>query len=290
MSMELFSAGQVVIGLIAFAATAVAIWMLGEVIGRRTGDYLESYSSQMVRELDFMFIDMDKRTIKALLVVVIGGCFLLGFIIFGGSIMGAVAIGIIGMLVPRAVLRMAHDLRLDMFDVQLIDVVTMVKNSLKSGLGLQQAFELVANEFAAPASQEMALVLKEIRMGLDMDESLENLLKRIPNKELEMVVTSIITLRKTGGNMVETFELIVHTIKERKKVEGKIKALTAQGKTQTRILLAMPFFMAGILTFMDPQFMSPLFNTIIGWIFLVIIGAMMTMGYIVIRKITTIEI
>jgi tight adherence protein B len=90
--------------------------------------------------------------------------------------------------------------------------------------------------------------------------------------------------------MVETFELIVHTIKERKKVEGKIKALTAQGKTQTRILLAMPFAMAGILTVMNPDFMSPLFNTLLGWVFLAAICMMMTTGYVVIRKITTIEI
>ena len=90
--------------------------------------------------------------------------------------------------------------------------------------------------------------------------------------------------------MVETFELITHTIKERKKVEGKIAALTAQGKTQTRILLAMPFAMSMILTFMDPEFLSPLFNTLIGWIFLTVIGMMMTMGYLVIRKLTTIEV
>ena len=277
-----------VITAMVFVATTIIVLLVGTTVGAWWARYIEIYSAQLVLQLDFMFVDMSKGTAKVLIQIIVFGCLGLGFMMWG--VMGAVALGIIGMLLPRAILRMANDLRIDMFDVQLIDVVTMIKNSLKSGLGLQQAFEMVANEFTAPASQEMALVLKEIRMGLDMDESLENLTKRIPNRELEMVVTSIVTLRKTGGNMVETFELITHTIKERKKVEGKIKALTAQGKTQTRILLAMPFAMAGILTFMDPEFMKPLFNTILGWIFLFVIGMMMTTGYLVIRKLTTIEI
>lgn len=288
--MPFLSAGQAIIGMIVFASTAMAVLLVATEVAKRWTEYLEKYATQLSRELDFLFVDMDKRTAKILLQLIIFGAFFVGFILSGGAIMFSLAFAIIGMLVPRGLLKVAHDWRLDMFDVQLIDVVTMIKNSLKSGLGLQQAFEMVANEFAAPANQEFALVLKEIRMGLDMDEALENLNKRIPNPELEMVITSIVTLRKTGGNMVETFELIAFTIKERRKVEGKIKALTAQGKMQTRILLAMPFFMAGILTFMDPKFMSPLFNTLIGWIFLTLIGMLMTMGYVVIKKLTTIEI
>lgn len=289
-TMPFLTPGQAVIGMITFVSTTLAVMLVATEVAKRWSEYLEKYATQLSRELDFLFVDMDKRTAKILLQLLIVGAFAVGFILSGGAIMFSVAFAVIGMLVPRAILKIAHDWRLDMFDIQLIDVVTMIKNSLKSGLGLQQAFEMVANEFTAPANQEFALVLKEIRMGLDMDEALENLNKRIPNQELEMVITSIVTLRKTGGNMVETFELITHTIKERRKVEGKIKALTAQGKTQTRILLAMPFFMAGILTFMDPDFMSPLFNTLLGWIFLTIIGLMMTMGYVVIKKLTTIEI
>ncbi len=282
--------GHVLVGGLVFVATFL-VWLLaGTVIARWWDTYLEKYATMMQRELDFMFVDIDARLVKVLLNLGIGVAFLMGMAVSGGALMTGMAFAGIAAFLPRFVIRMVRDLRLDAFDAQIIDVVTMIKNSLKSGLGLQQAFEMVANEFTAPASQEMALVLKEIRMGLDIDDALENLLKRIPNRELEMVVTSIVTLRKTGGNMVETFELIVHTIKERKKVEGKIKALTAQGKTQTRILLAMPFVMAGILTLMNPQFMNPLFNTLLGWVFLVVVGMMMVTGYLVIRKITTIEV
>ncbi|MFN7974834.1 MAG: type II secretion system F family protein [Acidobacteriota bacterium] len=280
--------GHAVIGIIFFSMAFLDVMLLGTPFGRWWNKYIDAYAGMLSHELDFMFVDIDKRLCKILLNLGVAVAAIAGFALFG--VLGGLASAVIGLLVPRLAIRVARDMRMDMFDVQLIDVVTMIKNSLKSGLGLQQAFEMVANEFTAPASQEMALVLKEIRMGLDIDEALENLVKRVPNRELEMVVTSIVTLRKTGGNMVETFELIVYTIKERKKVEGKIKALTAQGKTQTRILLAMPFVMAGILTFMNPEFMSPLFNTILGWVFLTIIGMMMTTGYFVIRKLTTIEI
>ncbi len=288
--MSFFTPGHMVIGGIVFFATFLIILIGGTTLWGAWSRYVDRYAGMLKHEMDFMFVEMGISTAKLIVQTVVAGAALVGFLLFSGSLMGAFAFACIGLFIPRFGLRVAHDMRLDMFDVQLIDVVTMIKNSLKSGLGLQQAFEMVANEFTAPASQEMALVLKEIKMGADMDDALNNLMKRIPNKELQMVVTSIITLRTTGGNMVETFELIVQTIKERKKVEGKIKALTAQGKTQTRILLGMPFAMAFILSLMNPEFMSPLFNTIIGWFFLAVIGSMMTMGYLLIRKLTTIEV
>lgn len=176
------------------------------------------------------------------------------------------------------------------FDDQMIDVTFAFKNSLKAGMTLQQAMQMIATEFAAPASEQFRIVLREVQLGASIEEALRHLEERMPNNELKMMINAIEILRQTGGNMVETFETLSETLKNRKRVEGKIKSLTAQGRIQALMLCGMPFAMMLILYFLSRSYIMPLFNHPLGWIMLTIVVLLVATGWMLIKKLITIEV
>jgi tight adherence protein B len=176
------------------------------------------------------------------------------------------------------------------FDDQMIDVTFAFKNSLKAGMTLQQSMQMISNEFTAPASEQFRIVLREIQVGASVEEGLHHLEERMPNNELKMMVNAIEILRQTGGNMVETFATLSETLKNRKRVEGKIKSLTAQGRIQALMLCGMPFAMMLILYFLSRSYIMPLFNHPLGWITLTIVVILVATGWMLIKKLITIEV
>ncbi len=202
----------------------------------------------------------------------------------------ALLFGFVGYKTPRLFVHFLYKRRVKRLDNQLVDTLTLMANSMKAGLSFLQAVEMVVRETPPPISQELGLVLKEQKLGTPLEQALENFSKRIPLKDVEMIVTAINVLRKTGGNMAEFFETIVTTIRERKRVEKKIKAQTAQGVIQGVILCLLPFALALVLYKIDPNFIAPLFTTVIGWIFIIIGLCLIAMGAFSIKKIVSIEV
>lgn len=176
------------------------------------------------------------------------------------------------------------------FDDQMVDIAFAFRNSLKAGMSLQQTMQMIATDFQPPASEQFRMATREIQVGASIEEALHHLVERVPNRDLKMMVGSIEILRQTGGNMVETFEGVAETLKNRKRVEGKIKTLTAQGRYQTIMLCAMPFVMLLILYFMNRSYVEILFSTFLGWCVLSLAVMLVATGWVVIRKITTIEV
>ncbi len=176
------------------------------------------------------------------------------------------------------------------FESQLVDALIMASNALRVGLSLPQALDIVAKEMPAPVGQEFALTLNEHRMGKNLDDALSDMADRIPSLDLAMVVNAIVILRETGGNLAETFETVVYTFSEREKVKDKISTLTAQGRVQGVILMAMPFVLGYLLNWVNPEYMQPLFTTALGWILLAFMLLMLLAGGLLIRKIVSIEV
>ncbi len=145
-------------------------------------------------------------------------------------------------------------------------------------------------ELPNPISEEFALTLNEQRLGVPLEETLLNLEKRIGTEDVQIVVTSINILRISGGNLSETFDTVAHTIRERKKVQGRIASLTAQGVAQGVIITFMPFVLAFILWMMDPTMISRLWTTWLGWILLFVMMALQLTGGWMIRKIVRIRV
>ncbi len=186
--------------------------------------------------------------------------------------------------------KLLHKRELERFDNQMVDITYAMKNSLKAGMTLQQAMTLIATEFTSPASDEFRVALGEIQLGASIEESLKHMDERLNNPDFKIMVNAIEILRQTGGNMVETFENITETLKSRKRVEGKIKTLTAQGRMQAIILCAMPFVMAAMLYFLNRPYIEPLFTTILGNVLLTIVLLMVSSGWVIINKIIAIEV
>lgn len=180
--------------------------------------------------------------------------------------------------------------RVKKFEEQFVDGLTLISNAIRSGLSLQQAIEMASAEMPDPFGEEFRMVLAEIRLGAGLEESLVNLERRVSFEDLAIVVQSICILRETGGNIIETFEKITQTIRERQKVKGKIKVLTAQGVVQGVIIFFMPFFISFTLWILSPEFIRPLFTTRIGFLLIIIALFLEITGAVLIKKAVTIKV
>jgi len=173
---------------------------------------------------------------------------------------------------------------------QLINAVGLITNALKSGLSLLQSFEMAADEMPGAISIELKHILSEIKLGTSFENTLKNFRDRIPLAEVKTLVDSILILRETGGNLVETFEILSHTLREEDRVRNKIKTLTTQGIAQAVVIICLPFGLAAALNTLAPGYMDPLFEHWIGWILLAVMIFLQALGAYIMKKIVTIKV
>ena len=226
------------------------------------------YASWMAIEFESMFQDITvPRAQKWISWAVLGG-FMLG-VLAGGSVISRLVLGtafaLFAYFIPQFLVMYLRYRRLETIDNQLVDSLMLMSNALKAGLSLQQSLELVVREMKPPIADEFGRLVKEIHLGVLTDDALRHLRDRVPLEDMRLAVESILTLRETGGNLSETFEVIARTIVERKKVQGKIKALTAQGMAQGILICAMPPGLMLMFSLVDQTYMAPMFGTPLGW-------------------------
>lgn len=276
-----------------FVAAALFVSGGGQAVGTWWTQRTRTYGSWIVDEFDAMFEAITVERAQAFISgMTIGGA-LLGFLLgnsLGGRIFFALFFGGLGYFVPRVFVLWRRRQRLDAIDDQLVDALRLMSNGLKAGLSLQQVLELAVRETKPPIADELARVIKEIHLGRLMDDALRRFAERVPLEDVRIVVDSILTLRETGGNLSETFDVVANTIVDRKKVSGKIKSMTAQGMAQGFIMCLMPPGMLLLFSFIDPTYTAPLFNTILGWVTLAVITALDLMGLWAMLKIVSIDV
>src|SRR5436190_8299954 len=201
------------------------------------------------------------------------------------------AIGLIlGYMIPRLYVGRRIGGRLSAFNKQLADTITLLSNSLRAGSSFLQSIELVSRETPSPMGEEMGRVLREVNLGLGMDEALANMVRRIKSDDLDLMVTAIGVQQQVGGNLAEILDTIAFTIRERVRIKGEINTLTAQGRYSGYLVAFLPIAIMVTLNFINPEFMQPLFTELIGQILLVVGGIMMTIGFFAIQKITDIKV
>jgi tight adherence protein B len=203
-------------------------------------------------------------------------------------ISGSLAIGAFPL--PRIYLRIKKKQRLVMFNEQLEDALTSMSSALKAGFSINQALETVAQDNRRPISVEFRLLVQEIRLGVHLETALHNMEERMQSDDLELVSTAIITARQTGGELTVIFERLAGVIRERSRIQGKIRSLTAQGRLQAIIVAAMPYMLMLAMSYIAPQMMSMFFNSLIGILMIVGVTILVIIGFLVIQKITTIDI
>lgn len=193
-------------------------------------------------------------------------------------------------MLPRLWVGRMRTKRLRDIESQLPDALLMMSGALRAGASFPIALESVAQESRPPISQEFDLLLREIRLGVDLPVALRNMERRIPVSDFLMVTAAISISREVGGNLAETLESVARTLREKQQMEGKIRSLTAQGKMQGWVMTGLPIFLIFVLRHMEPKAMAPLFDSAIGWGVLLVIGVMEFIGYQAIKKITHIDV
>lgn len=184
--------------------------------------------------------------------------------------------------------------RLKAFSNQLGDTIGMLANSLRSGYSFLQSMELVSREAPAPMAQEFRRVVQEVGLGLSTTQALDNLLKRVPSDDLDLLITAVNIQQEVGGNLAQILETIGHTIRERVRIKGEIMVLTAQGRISGYVITFLPIALATFITITNPDYMAPLFEFGLppnAWCcFPVASIVMIVVGYIAIMKIVDIEV
>ncbi|WPB73489.1 type II secretion system F family protein [Archangium violaceum] len=258
------------------------------VLAKAYEQYQERYVVKSMNDLSDMFLFIDARQ---LLVLNIASMCLLGiltYIIFNPIL--CVVATIFGFFLPIILVKHYRKRRIKKFNVQLVDALQAMANAFKAGLTFPQAIEHVAREAQPPLAQEFGLFVKEVKLGVPLEEALINMGRRVGSDDLELVVVATNIARQLGGNMAEMFETISSVIRERFRLEGKIDALTAQGKLQGWVVAAMPAILGLVLNYMRPDLMQPMMDHWFGYILVTVIAIMEVLGVIIIRRIVNIDI
>lgn len=210
--------------------------------------------------------------------------------LLSGSPVLAVFAAALGAFFPRLLWVTMRKRRMAKLVTQLPDGLTMMAGALKAGAGLNNALDMVVKEIGSPLSQEFSMLLREQRLGLALEDSLRGLAQRVPSEEVDLFVSALAISKEVGGNLSEVLDRLASTLRAKAAMEGKIKALTSQGKLQGLIVAMLPLFLAGILYVMDPASMLPLFTTLYGWGVMAAVFLMLALGGVFIRKIVTIDV
>jgi tight adherence protein B len=197
---------------------------------------------------------------------------------------------ILGYMLPRLYVGRRIGGRLGAFNKQLADTITLLSNSLRAGSSFLQSIELVSRETPPPMGEEMGRVVREVNLGLGMDEALNNLVRRIKSDDLDLMVTAIGVQQQVGGNLAEILDTIAFTIRERVRIKGDINTLTAQGRMSGYLVSFLPIGIAVVLNMINPAFMQPLFTQLLGQILLAVGGVMMVIGFFAVQKIVDIKV
>ena len=192
--------------------------------------------------------------------------------------------------IPRVYLRYLKNQRLQKFNEQLEDALLSISGSLKAGFSINQALEEVAALDIRPVSVEFRLLTQEVRLGVPLEQALENMNRRLESDDFALVSTAILTARQTGGELTATLERVAGLIRERVRISNKVRALTAMGRMQALLIGLMPPALFFGMYHINPVMMRSFLHSPIGIIGIILVVLLDIAGYWMIRKIVTIEV
>lgn len=271
------------------AAVALLVWAMSD-LGSR---WLAAYRTRFTRDTHFsmreLFLFADPSRLYALN---------LGFMLLAAvaawllthSLVVAVVVAALLALLPRLIFKWLRNRRVENIEQQLPDALLMISGAAKAGLSLAAAVRQVSAELAPPLSQEFQLMQQEQRLGVSLNDSLENLSHRVPVPSVNLMVSAMRIAAETGGGLAETLERTATTLRSQHAMELKIRALTAQGKLQAWVVGLLPVFLLWVLTKMEPDVMALLWTTQIGWGVIVAVLIMEFFGIWIIRRIVAIDV
>jgi tight adherence protein B len=283
-------------GLSEMISSSVALAQLNRVVERR------DFGANLAREIARADLKIKVSEYLAIWAGAVVGLPLLFVVLSLGlpalrSPIALLVAALIGFMLPRFWLGRRKSGRLKAFNKSLPDTITLLANALRAGSSFLQAIELVVRESRPPISTEFGRVIREVNLGLPFEQALENMVRRVRSDDLELMATAISIQHTVGGNLAEILDSIAYTIRERVRIKGEIKTLTAQQRLSGYVVGFLPIGLAGFLFIAAPNFMEPMFanppavlGLPAGVVILIFGGFMMFLGFMFIRKIVDIEV
>lgn len=271
----------------------VTDWVNRRVAGSSMGD-------RVARELARADLKFKVAEYYALVVISTIGVGLLGLLLQPKGTYISFLIGaVIGFFLPRFYVKRQQAARIRKFDDQLGDMLNLMVNGLRAGYSTMQAMEAISRELPSPISDEFHRVVQEMQIGIPMEKALDNLFRRIPSDDLDFVITAINVQREVGGNLSEILDTISFTIRERVRIKGEIRTMTASVRSSGVILSLIPVGLGLALWFISPEYIGTFFappglfdlgQPLCGIIAVVVILGLILAGYFVMMKIADIEV
>lgn len=296
MTFSLFSLG---IGLLYLGCFGLMAYVLMASVREAVDGVSDPYSRQAARELENLFLFIPAQRIASISHTASLIAFFLAFLAVGnlsspqgilaGVVAGSAFFSMIR-VIPRIIIGFLKVRRLEQFNAQLTEALVTMSNSLRAGFSIQQAFEAIVQEGRKPIAQEFGVFVQQTRVGVRFEDALKNLEERVGSDDLTLMVRAVEIARQTGGNLTEVFELIASTIRERTRIEGKIKSMTAMGRLQGIVVGMIPIFLMIVLFMLDPDMMINFVTSLEGIALLLLTVILLGAGFVVIRKIVNIDV
>lgn len=279
--------------LLVFISVVLLIYALAPVFIKILGKPLQKIKAFQPKEPEKkpLFARNEKNNKKKIPLILIAPLITgaAGFIIFqntGGAFVG----GFFGLFLPSLMANMKDKARKKKFHSQLVDALMVLSSSLKAGLSLLQALEILVEEMPAPMAEEFGLIVKENKMGIKIEDSFEKLNKRMPSDDLNLITTAILIARDTGGNLTVIFENLASTIREKNKISEQIKTLTTQGRWQGVIMSILPIAFAFFIFKANPDYLKIMLSSQLGRVLLIYSVISECIGMFIITKLTKVEV
>jgi len=274
--------------LLAAACAFLLSLLAADVLRKAFQQYAARYVARSLGDLSAMFLFVEPAQMVRLNLCTL--LLLAGAGYWAAGVPCAAAAAVAGFFAPTLAMRVYRARRGRRFDAQLTDALQQLANALRAGLTLQQAMDQVGRDADAPLRQEFGLFTKEVKVGMPLDDALSGMARRVGSPDLELVATSTAIARQLGANLAELFESIGATIRERFRLEGRIAALTSQGKLQGLVVAALPLGVGLFLDAYRPDLVAPMFESAYGYALVCAVVVLQSLGFITIRRITAIDV
>ncbi len=225
------------------------------------------------------------------------GLFAVAMLVAHGGLVGLVAgviAGLVGYMLPKLYIKRRLKKRMIKFDEQLVEALSMIANALRSGFGLLQAMDMAADHLKDPLAIEFRRTVNDINVGASFEDALGALNQRMASNDLDMVVTAVLIQRAVGGNLSEILDTVAHTMRERVRIKGELRTLTASQKMSGYVVGGLPIAIIGLLLVMGQMtgnvYIATLFTSNPGRVALLAAAMLEGMGIMIIRKILDIEV
>jgi len=209
--------------------------------------------------------------------------------VFLKNLITAIAVSLIGLLLPPLFLSIAKKKRQELFTKQLGEALIIIGNCLKGGFSFQQAMESITSDMLPPISSEFGIAVREMKYGLSLEEALAHMSSRIKNRDFDLFASAVLTSAQVGSNLSEILDSISFTIKDRIRIKQEVRVLTSSGRISGWIIGLLPIFLLMILMIINPAYVSIFFNSQIGMIMLIVSVLLEVTGFLIIKKIADIK-